>query len=242
MTTADQIQALEQKLEQVTHELGILQDVHAIRRLQHAYGYYIDKCLYNETVDLFAEDGEVRFMGGRFKGKAGVKRLYIGRFQKNFTGGRNGPVYGFLLDHPQLQDIVDVAPDRKTAKARARSMMQAGSHESRRYIPPIAGVPKYEGLPRQWWEGGIYENEYVKEDGVWKIKVLNYRPVWHGTVETGWAHTPPQYVPFFSETYPTDPIGPDELITNPKPVLWPDTDVVPFHYPHPVTGKWVKPD
>jgi hypothetical protein len=23
-------------------------------------------------------------------------------------------------------------------------------------------------------------------------------------------------------------------------VLWPDTDVVPFHYPHPVTGKWVK--
>ena len=73
---------------------------------------------------------------------------------------------------------------------------------------------------------------------MWKIKVLNYRPVWHGAVEKGWAYTPPEYVKFFSETYPTDPIGPDELITDPKPVLWPDTDVVPFHYPHPVTGKW----
>jgi SnoaL-like domain len=233
MSAADDLQALQKTVEQLQNQVGILEDTHAIRRLQHAYGYYIDKCLYNETVALFAEDGEVCFMGGRFKGRAGVARLYIGRFQKNFTGGKNGPVYGFLLDHPQLQDIVDVAPDRKTAKARARSFMQAGSHESRN---PGAG------LPRQWFEGGIYENEYVKEGGVWKIKVLNYRPVWHGTVEKGWAYTPPEYVKFFSATYPTDPNGPDELITDPNPVLWPDTDVVPFHYPHPVTGKWWRPD
>jgi hypothetical protein len=36
-------------------------------------------------------------------------------------------------------------------------------------------------------------------------------------------------------TYPEDPIGPDELIDAPK--TWPHTSVVPFHYPHPVTGK-----
>jgi hypothetical protein len=23
-------------------------------------------------------------------------------------------------------------------------------------------------------------------------------------------------------------------------LLWPDTDTYPFHYPHPVTGKWVE--
>jgi len=231
MATAEQLQALQKTIEKLTNQVGILEDTHSIRRLQHAYGYYIDKCLYNETVDLFADDGEVRFMGGRFKGKDGVRRLYIGRFQKNFTGGKNGPVYGFLLDHPQIQDIVDVAPDRKTAMARARSFMQAGSHESRN---------RDGGVPRQWWEGGIYENEYVNEGGIWKIKLLNYRPVWHATVEKGWAYTPREYVKFFSETYPKDPAGPDELITNPPPVLWPDTDVVPFHYPHPVTGKWWK--
>jgi hypothetical protein len=29
---------------------------------------------------------------------------------------------------------------------------------------------------------------------------------------------------------------PDELI-DPQPRLWPATDTVPFHYPHPVTRK-----
>jgi SnoaL-like domain len=37
-------------------------------------------------------------------------------------------------------------------------------------------------------EGALYENEYVKEDGKWKIKVLRYRPQWHATFEKG---TPP---------------------------------------------------
>lgn len=224
MTEEARIQELEQKVEQLANHVGILEDVHAIRRLQHAYGYYIDKCLYDETVDLFAENGEVHFMGGIFRGKAGVRRLYVDRFRKNFTGGKNGPVFGFLLDHPQMQDVIDVAPDRKTAKARFRCTMQAGRHER-----------SPEGT-RQWWEGGLYENSYVRENGIWKIQVLNYRPVWHADYETGWAHTRPQYVAFFSETYPKDPGGPDAL-ENPKPVLWPETDVLPFHYPHPVTGR-----
>ncbi len=227
MSLEDQVKELQQQVNELSNEVGRLQDVNEVRHLQYKYGYYLDKCLYEEVVDLFAEDSEVRFMGGVYKGKEGVRRLYIGRFQTNFTGGKNGPVYGFLLDHPQLQAIVDVAPDRKTARARARSMMQAGRHES---------TTEAESVPRQWWEGGIYENQYVKENGVWKIKVLNYRPFWHADFETGWAHTRPEYVPMAETTYPEDPDGPDELI-KPVPHLWPHTNVVPFHYPHPVTGE-----
>jgi hypothetical protein len=220
--------AVRQQLDQLSNEVGLLRDVHAIRRLQHAYGYYLDKCLYDEVVDLFCDRGEVRFMGGLFKGKAGLRRLYCDRFRKNFTGGYNGPVYGFLLDHPVMQDVVDVAPDRSTALGRFRCLMQAGSHESR----PNASTR----LARQWWEGGIYENGYVREEGIWKLQLLNYRVVYHGTFEKGWAHTPPNFVPFFNEIYPKDPLGPDELM-KPTPVLWPETEVVPFHYVHPVTGQ-----
>ena len=54
----------------------------------------------------------------------------------------------------------------------------------------------------------------------------------------GWAHTKLNYFPFFSETYPKDPLGPDELCTE-KQVLWPDTDLLPFHYSHPVTGEQI---
>ncbi|KAK1079361.1 hypothetical protein LTR48_008148, partial [Friedmanniomyces endolithicus] len=140
-----------------------------VRKLHFKYGYYLDKSISSDlprTLDLFANhpDTYVQFMNGRFKGRAGVKRLYIDRFSATFVKGRNGPVHGFLLDHLQAQDIVDYVPGTNPpkAKGRFRALMSAGTHESMEE----SGLPR--GL-RQWWEGGLYENEYIKEDGVWKI-------------------------------------------------------------------------
>jgi hypothetical protein len=220
MTPEDRIAGLEQRL-------GKVEDVLAIRNLQHAYGYYLDKCLYDEVVDLFAEDGQVIFIGGIYKGRAGAARLYAGRFRNNFANGKNGPSFGRLLDHPILQDVITVADDRATAKARFRVLMQAGTHQ-------LAATPQ---VPvRQWFEGGLYENQYVRSDGTWKISTLFYRAFWHGSLEHGWAYTPPDFVPNASVTYPEDPYGPDELLQD-APRLWPDTTTFPFHYKHPVTGK-----
>jgi hypothetical protein len=216
----------QQRIAELERRVGVVEDVLAIRNLQHAYGYYLDKCLYDEVVDLFAEDGEVIFIGGVYKGKKGAARLYAGRFRNNFAGGKNGPTHGRLLDHPILQDIVHIADDRQTGYARFRVLMQAGTHES---------VATEQTPVRQWFEGGLYENVYTRDGGTWKIKKLFYRPFWHGTFEDGWAHTPPDYVPNASVTYPEDPYGPDELLEN-APRLWPDTTVFPFHYRHPVTG------
>jgi hypothetical protein len=235
-TGEDQVAALKRQVERMSNQVGILEDANAIRKLQHAYGYYLDKCLYEEVVDLFAADGEAHFNGGIYRGKdKGVRRLYIDGFSKAFTGGKNGPAHGFLLEHFQIQDIVDVAPDRKTARARFRCFMQAGAHKTSR-SPMGETARKSGGVPVQWWEGGMYENTYVREGDIWKIKVLNYRAVWHADYATGWANTRPNYVPVASSTYPDSPNGPDELI-KPAPTLWPETDVVPFHYAHPVTGE-----
>lgn len=225
---------LEAELAELKARLGRLEDEQAIRKLHHAYGYYLDKCLYQEVVDLFADDGEVRFMGGIFRGREGVRRLYIETFRNVFTAGRNGPVPGFLLDHPQMQDVVDVSADRRTGRGRFRCLMQAGTHVDS--DAPMAQSVREGRAPQQWWEGGIYENEYVRKAGVWKIKLLNYRPIWHAEFDKGWAYTRPEYIPAFSETYPDNPLGPDELDPD-FPGLWPVTDTVPFHYAHPVTGK-----
>jgi len=222
------IAALESRLADLEQRLTVREDELDIRKLQHLYGYLIDKCMYDETVDLFTDDGEVRFFGGVWKGKEGVRRLYVERFQKRFTYGNNGPIDGFLLDHPQLQDIINVQPGGEIAFGRARSMMQAGRHKD------------YEGdaphlKARQWWEGGIYENTYKKVGGVWRMHVLNYMPIWHADFESGWANTPHEYVPFPSQTYPTDPTGPDELIRDHW--LWPTHKLNAFHMKHPVTGE-----
>jgi SnoaL-like domain len=222
----------EERIAELEHRLGLVEDALAIRNLQHAYGYYLDKCYYDEVVDLFAEDGEVIFIGGVYKGRAGIARLYTGRFRSRFTDGHNGPQHGRLLDHPMLQDIVHVDPGRQIAYARFRTLMQAGTHES---------VATEQAPVRQWFEGGLYENTYVNVDGVWKIKKLFYRAFWHGSVEEGWARTRPDFVPNASVVYPDDPYGPDELLEN-APRLWPETTTLAFHYRHPVTGKEFVPD
>src|ERR1700728_853548 len=97
MTAENRIAELEQRV-------GIVEDELAIRKLQHAYGYYLDKCYYDEVLDLFDEDGEVTFIGGVYKGRASIARLYTGRFRSRFAEGHNGPQFGRLLDHPMLQD------------------------------------------------------------------------------------------------------------------------------------------
>ena len=148
MTVEERINGLERRIEELTGRVGILEDAHAIRNLQHKYGYYMDKAFYEAIVDLFSEDCEIHFLAGIFRGRAGARRLFIDRFRATFAGGVDGPKPGVLMEHPQLQDIIDVAPDRKTAKARFRYFMQAGTHYTT-------------GKAHQWWEGGLYENVYV---------------------------------------------------------------------------------
>lgn len=218
----NEVSRLLERVAELEHRLGVVEDTEAIRRLQYQYGYYLDKCYYDHVVDLFAEEGaRVIFLHGVFEGKEGVSRLYAGRFKKRFG---DGPKYGHLLDHPQLQGVVHVAGDRQTATARFRSFMQAGTHESQ------PGT-------RQWWEGGIYENTYVRENGMWKIQVLNFRQVFQAQFDTGWARTPESYDGYITETYPDDPHGPDRIDGDWQ--LFPHTETVPFHYQHPITGKTV---
>ena len=111
---------LEARLAALEHRVGELEDINAIRRLHWAYGYYIDFNRAEDVVQLFAEDGVVVFLSGEYRGHAGVRRLYGTWFQNYFTQGANGPVDGFLLDHFQMQDIITVAPDRRSAKGRFR--------------------------------------------------------------------------------------------------------------------------
>jgi len=223
MSAEERLESLEREVRALRHSLDIQADIQAVRTLQFKYGYYMDKCLFGDIVELFAKDAVLYFLNGVFRGREGARRLYGG------ASGLNGPAYGMLFEHIIAQDIVDVAPDRSRAWGRFRCFMQGGVHESKRDAPPR--------IPAQFLEAGIYENEYVREDGVWKIGLFNYRIVYQTRFEEGWAHAgrEPLMISAYTEAYPANPRGPDEL--RPMPPTWPDTFIMPFHYPHPVTGR-----
>ncbi|KAH8925692.1 hypothetical protein BT69DRAFT_1348549 [Atractiella rhizophila] len=238
---ATEVEELRAQVQELAKRLTVVEDEAAIRRLHYIYGYYIDKCLYNEAIELFEEDCAVHFHGGIYKGKEGVSRLYQTWFGKLFVGGRNGPAHGLLLDHMMLQEVITISPDGKSAKERARALMQGGLHESvaKTKTYPADTAPG-DTIPDPFWESGVYENTYSKgSDGKWKIKVLNYRPVWQCSYDQGWGRAPFHAFPPYQKLYPEDPRGPDILVNDKNGQwFWPDTHVIPFHYPHPFTGKW----
>ena len=228
MSVEDRLAKAEAQIAELAGEVARLTDAQAIRRLQHTYAYCMDKGLYDEVCDLFAEDGALHFMGGVWASRESIRRLYCGRLREGFTHGINGPAFGMMVEHWPSQDVIHVAPDRQSAKARWRCHLFGGAHESKTDRNPH--------LPQQWWEWGIYENDYVRRDGVWQIAKLGYYLFGQADYEAGWAHAKPLPSPFFTKTVPEDPFGPDWIEDDPHPG-WPETRLVPFHYEHPVTGK-----
>lgn len=228
MSIDARLAAAEAAIARLQDEIGLEQDRQAILRLQRSYCYYMDKGLYDEAVECFASDGELHFMGGIWRGHESLRRLYCGRLRNSFTHGVNGPAYGVMCEHWPSQDVISIADDRKTAKGRWRCTLMGAQHDSK--------PDPNKRLPRQWWEHGMYENSYVLEDGVWKIARHAYHLFTQVDYETGWAAAKPIPSPFLTQTFPDDPNGPDEINQGAHPA-WPETKLVDFHYPHPVTGK-----
>jgi hypothetical protein len=202
---AARVAALEQRKERI-------EDVNAIERLQGAYGYYIDRALWDDAANLFADDGTIEIgLDGIYVGKARVREyLYA------LGGGRQGLADGELSEHLQVMPVITLAPDGLTAKARWRAITLTGK----------LGTDAF-------WGEGPYENEYVKDDGVWKIKTLHWYQALHVPYDGGWQTNPdPTGAKYVSSTLPPDRPPTVEYKT------WPDTYVPPFSFPNPV-AKYV---
>ncbi len=228
MSLDARVAALEADGALLRSRVAALEAERAIRHLHHCYGYFMDKWLFPEIVDLFTDDVELRFLNGIFHGRAGAERMY------GYAGdGVRGPRRGLLFEHLLMQDVINVAPDGLTAMGRFHAILFVAVHDSVK--------AEYPDWPSQFWEGGVHENEYRCEDGVWKISRFGYRIAYQADYATGWAGSPdePLMVRPFAGTFPDVPGGPDEI--RPMPPQWPAPTLPPFHFAHPVTGRPIAP-
>jgi outer membrane murein-binding lipoprotein Lpp len=180
-------------------------DYVAVANLQASYGYYVDKSRWDDAADLFAKDATLEIAGrGVFKGQERV-RAYLKQL--------GDLKYGTLYNHMQLQPVIHIAPDGKTAKARWRSLMQVG----------------HLGQEARWGEA-TYENEYVKDAGTWKISKLHSFITFYVDFDKGWNKGA---VPMLGKIPGLQPDEPPSVEYK----SFPDVFVPPYHYPNPVTGK-----
>jgi hypothetical protein len=203
-------QLLAMRAAALEHDIAQLEDVNAIKKLQRSYGFYTDKQLWSEAADLFATGGTIE-VGGR--------GVYVGRErirQFLLTNGPETPQPKRLFDHMQLQPIVTVAPDGATARGRWHVFAQEAVHG------------EYAN-----WGLGVLENEYVKEDGVWKIRRHHFFTTMYTPYSEGWGKTA------IPNAAPSTELPPDRPSTVAYEA-YPKAFVVPFHYDNPVTGSAVE--
>jgi hypothetical protein len=199
-------------LEELAQRLARIEDARAVEYLHNAFSYYLDRWQWDDVADLFADHGSIELaQRGVYVGKARV-RAFLDLF------GPQGLRQGELFDHVQYQPVVTVAADGRTAKARVRELAMEGRYGEEATIG-----------------GGIYENEYVKENGVWKIAKVHLYTTFIADLERGWARGP-RPAPSTSLVLPPD--APPSVRYQSFPLYFAE---LPFHYPHPVTGQMPKP-
>ena len=203
-------------LEELQARMTRLEDNKQIEKLQRIYGYYLDYHEYQKVVDLFSDNADSVEIAdyGVYKGKAGVKRFYLELL------GNKPPRVGELSIGMIMQGVVDVDKGGRTARGRWYCMM----------IEARSTLSLHEGELRQLWGNGIYENEYVKENGKWLFRKVFFFLNFRTPYEEGWLK-----VPVVGQNGPGTEVPPDAPPTFYYP--YPSGMHLQPHYKHPITGK-----
>ncbi|AKH44204.1 hypothetical protein FHS61_001524 [Altererythrobacter atlanticus] len=200
-------QSLEQRVSAYRERVERLEDQNDIEKLQALYGYYFDKGLWDEVASLFSRNGSFEYgQRGVYIGQDRIRRALL-------LFGPEGLAPGHLNNHMQLQAVIAVAPDGRTATARWQGMV-------------MLGEPGANGQ----WGVGIYENEYVKEGGAWKISSLHFYVTAKTDYDAGWMRST---IPMEGQSALFPPDAPPTERYRALPGAY----IPPFSFDHPVTGK-----
>jgi hypothetical protein len=205
ITTA--IDELESAVAAAKAELERLRDFDELENLAGIYGHYVDKSMQDDIADLFAADGVVEILGrGVYYGQDRVRQ-----YMHNL--GPVGPRDGALFNHMHLQPVIHISDDGTRARVRSRLFVMFGIQNT-----------------NAQWGAGVYENELVKQDGVWKFDYLHAYQTFYTNYEDGWAK---RASGIFAPYDRLPPDGPQSVAYDPYPAAF----VPPFHYRNPVSGR-----
>ena len=151
-TSSKRLARAADRIASIDAEAGRIDDYNQMRNLQGIYGYYQDEALWDQVVDLFADDATLEIgSSGVFNGRDSIRRYFLG-----LTGGKQGLAHGQLNIQNQLSPVITLSADGQTAEGRWRTIIQEGTFG--------------QGAN---WGSGVYESRYIKQNGVWKIRSLH---------------------------------------------------------------------
>jgi hypothetical protein len=212
------VKTLSETVRKMEARLTGMEDIEAIKKLQRAYGYYLEHWQEEELIGLWSHRPDITLeinAGGQYKGWEGIKQAF--NFSGHYTafGGVKQAPPEYLHILMPTAGIIDVDSNGKDAKGR--------------WYGFFLGALRRGGQLRALIGCGIWENEYVKEDGIWKFKKLFFNDIISSPLDEGWVKTPYLANPTHAETPPP---GPNTHFQH-----YPSGYIFPYHYKNPVTGK-----
>jgi hypothetical protein len=137
--------------------------IRAVKNLQYAYAQFAQYGLWTEMGALFAGNGEVIWGDRTLQGPAAIAKYNMDTFGAGKPGLPEGVMNTLFIEVP----LVNLSVDGNSALARWYGLHMLGGAADAR------------------WEGGTFQNEYVKQGGVWKIARLRFFPQFGGPYEGG---------------------------------------------------------
>jgi hypothetical protein len=161
-----------------------------VLNLQRTYAHYAQAGLWNEVGALFAPDGRLVFDGlimpeQAAKGPAAIAAFLRTRYGGGYEGLKADGLSTMMIDAP----VANLSPDGNSAKVRWEAWTFHGAGGQARV------------------EGGVFENEYVRQGGVWKIAEAHYYPEFDGSYDTGWTNWGGGNLPVVPRHYTADSAG-----------------------------------
>ena len=178
----EQVDQVDQ-VDRVARDVIRLESLRAVKDLQRSYAQYAQFGLWMDMADLFATHGRLIWGEESIEGREAIAA---------WLEGHGGPVSDPGALNTELIDdpLVNLSVDGLSAEGRWRGLSLRG-----------------DGKGKAWMEGGLYENEYVLEDGRWRIAVLHYFPQYEGRYETGWSNVGQQDLPIIPYHFTVDETG-----------------------------------
>jgi len=213
-------QSMEERMAIMEKEVERLKAIESIRKVEHAYSYYLLMWMHEEIIDLFAarDDTTLEWPQGIFIGKE-APRQYFSHMNPN-----KDPEFMHQMMH--LSDVIDIAEDGNTGQGRWWGF-------------GAMALPRGNTGVTQTYGCGIYENDFIKEDGVWKLWKIRWVHQYSSRPTDGWVK--PERLSEFRPSAEGEHGLPDwwKVAKPPKGIdySYPSGYIFPFHFNHPVTGK-----
>ena len=194
-------------LAELEERIAVMNDESLVRNLQAAYGYYVNRRMWDDVTDLFAANGVYELAGnGIYTGAKGVRKAHE-------RMGPAGLTHGVLNDRLQFDTVTSIVPGRREAHVRGIEMGMLGEAD------------KGEG----YWEVSVFDNRFVKENGIWKVREMRVFPLFRADYSKGWGKSR------LTETL-SGALAPDQPL--PAADAGAQDRVIPaFVSTHPVNGK-----